>query len=118
MSISISRVRHGLEVERDTLRCLITAIGQLRPNSPSPANDRNATHRSTSQPVERRPAGTRQTRTALAQLLSYCWCLRGVAAGAPHYEVLAIDEASNRAAFLDYLQRHLDGGTSYEMSAD
>jgi uncharacterized protein YbcV (DUF1398 family) len=36
----------------------------------------------------------------------------------PHHEVLAIDEVSNRAAFLDHLQRHLDGETSYvEMSA-
>ena len=35
-----------------------------------------------------------------------------------HHEVLAIAEASDRAGFLDHLQRHRDGETSYlEMSA-
>lgn len=34
-----------------------------------------------------------------------------------YHEVLAIEEVSNRAAFLDHLQRHLDGESSYvEMS--
>ncbi len=36
----------------------------------------------------------------------------------PHHDELAIDEVSNRAAFLDHLQRHLEGKTSYaDMSA-
>jgi uncharacterized protein YbcV (DUF1398 family) len=35
----------------------------------------------------------------------------------PHHELLAIADVSTRAAFLDHLQRHLDGETSYlEMS--
>ncbi len=35
----------------------------------------------------------------------------------PHHDVLAIEELSDRAAFLEHLQRHLDGETSYvEMS--
>jgi uncharacterized protein YbcV (DUF1398 family) len=35
----------------------------------------------------------------------------------PYHDVRAINEVSNRVAFLDHLQRHLDGETSYvEMS--